>query len=329
MPWCPNCKAEYQPGFTVCSDCKVELVEDIKESENLVPFFQADDKKIAEKLAKFFQYSDLNSKIEYDEANDSYHVLIPPKQLMEAKKLYQAFYYVERERLEQGESDLFDTEEISDSLSDNDVSSDSDMDHNSDQSETNDDLNYQSIDNHSLDLDSEKDTEKMNNETPSDEINAFDEDERTSNLYIMKADQYKDLTGTVWVFWTFGVLGLVFVLLNILGVLNILNGWIPNTVMGILFLFFLYVAITTNQKATKVKAEIDKENKMTEKINNWLKLNVTEDFLSSLHDDNVSEEVNFIRIIDTIKELLIKEFGHQNLSYLDRLIEEFYNENFQ
>ena len=27
MPWCPKCKVEYQEGFTVCSDCRHELVE--------------------------------------------------------------------------------------------------------------------------------------------------------------------------------------------------------------------------------------------------------------------------------------------------------------
>lgn len=27
MPWCPNCKVEYRPGFHKCSDCDLELVE--------------------------------------------------------------------------------------------------------------------------------------------------------------------------------------------------------------------------------------------------------------------------------------------------------------
>ena len=30
MPWCPNCKTEYQDGYTVCSDCGSTLVEDRK-----------------------------------------------------------------------------------------------------------------------------------------------------------------------------------------------------------------------------------------------------------------------------------------------------------
>lgn len=31
MPWCPICKTEYREGFSRCSDCETELVEEIKE----------------------------------------------------------------------------------------------------------------------------------------------------------------------------------------------------------------------------------------------------------------------------------------------------------
>jgi hypothetical protein len=27
MPFCPNCRTEYRPGFTTCADCQVNLVE--------------------------------------------------------------------------------------------------------------------------------------------------------------------------------------------------------------------------------------------------------------------------------------------------------------
>ncbi len=35
MPWCPNCKYEYQDGFTVCSDCGAELVASYEDVERL------------------------------------------------------------------------------------------------------------------------------------------------------------------------------------------------------------------------------------------------------------------------------------------------------
>lgn len=326
MPFCPICKAEYQEGFTVCSDCKVELVDDIKEAEILIPFFQAEDKKVAEKLVKFFNYSDLNSSCKYDEENDCYIVSIPPKKQMEAKKLYQAFYFVERERIESGESDLFQEKkdsEIREEENSELEATDADQISDSNQSED------EAIDNYSLESDdNEKEKDDYREETPGDEINAFDEEEEDNSPYVMKADQYKDLSGTVWVFLFFGVAGLIIVILNIIGILNFFNGWIPNSVMGALFLFFIYVALSTNKKAKAVQAEIEEENKLTEKINEWLKQNITEEFLSSIHNENISEELNYIKKTDTIKEMLMKEFGNQNLAYLDRLIEEYYNENF-
>ncbi|MDF2512619.1 MAG: hypothetical protein K0S04_2485 [Herbinix sp.] len=318
MPWCPNCKAEYQPGFTVCSDCKIELVEDIKEAEVLIPFFQAEDKKVAEKLVKFFDYSDLQSSLEYDEENAVYVVSIPPKKQQEAKKLYQAFYYVERERLASGESDL---------LAKKDGKKPLESSEDTEERESVEDEESNGYDNHSEEPEEESTDDEYKEITPGDEINAFD-DKPEPAVYVMKADQYKDLTGTVWIFLLFGIAGLVVVLLNVIGVLHFFNGWIPNTVMGALFLFFLYVAQSTSSKAKKVQTEIDEENKLTEQINDWLKANVTEVLVSSLQDENISDELNYIRVTDKVKDMLIEEFGNQNLAYLDRLIEEYYNENF-
>ena len=34
---CPKCGAEYQPGFTQCSDCLVDLIEPEAQSEPVVP----------------------------------------------------------------------------------------------------------------------------------------------------------------------------------------------------------------------------------------------------------------------------------------------------
>ena len=32
--FCPKCKVEYRPGFTRCSDCDVDLIEDLSSSDN-------------------------------------------------------------------------------------------------------------------------------------------------------------------------------------------------------------------------------------------------------------------------------------------------------
>ena len=40
--------------------------------QEYIPFFQGEKRIIAEKLANFFEYSDLESKIHYDQENDVY-----------------------------------------------------------------------------------------------------------------------------------------------------------------------------------------------------------------------------------------------------------------
>lgn len=327
MPWCPNCKTEYQPGVTVCADCKTALVDELK--DDLIPFFQADDKKVAEKLAKFFQYSDLEADVSHDEENDFYIVSVNPKKQMEAKKLYQAFYFVERERMAKGESDIFPFENDSEQehVADEAVS---------DQTETNTDESASPIIIEEEDDDVLSETDDImdiNSDSDSADSTVNDDilneaDEQNSSTYVMKADQYKDLAGTVWIFLLFGIAGIVFVLLNVLGVLSIFSNWLPNLIMGALFLFFIYVAVSTNNKAKKIKAEIAAEEKLTSQINEWLKNTVTDDFLSKLDNESTLSEINYLKQLATIKDMLNKQFGNQNQAYLDRLIEEYYTRTF-
>ncbi|MCE5199311.1 MAG: DUF2007 domain-containing protein [Armatimonadota bacterium] len=35
MPYCPECRYEYRPGFTTCPDCNVELVDELPKEEFL------------------------------------------------------------------------------------------------------------------------------------------------------------------------------------------------------------------------------------------------------------------------------------------------------
>ncbi len=340
MPWCPKCNAEYQEGFTVCSDCGVELVENLEEEEILVPFFQAEDKRIADKLASFYQYSNMPASVTFDEENELYIVNIPPKAEKEARKLYQAFYFVERDNIANGLYNDDNTEgeystEETDTLGDtsSDQATGDAADQTAEASEEGPEIEL---------FDEELNEDELNEEeaevyTPkakpgkikiADEADTDIEPEEDTRTYVMKADKYKDLAGTVWIFLIFGIAGLIFVLLNVFGILTVFNGWLPNTIMGILFLFFLYVGISTNQKAKKLRSEIAAENEMTEKINAWFKEHFTEEFIATLYNNTISEELNYIKLTDAVKELLLKEFGPQNLAYLDHLIEDYYNSNF-
>jgi hypothetical protein len=57
--FCPNCKAEYRPGFTKCSDCDVDLVEHLS-SDNLV----ADGKVTTDSDGRELLWSGLSARLQ-------------------------------------------------------------------------------------------------------------------------------------------------------------------------------------------------------------------------------------------------------------------------
>jgi len=329
MPWCPNCRTEYQDGATVCSDCKTALVDRLE--DELIPFFQSEDKKIADKLSNFFQYSNLKSGVIYDEENDCYIVTIDPKKQLEAKKLYQAFYFVERERILKGESDSLEHEE-----SELDDTTDEEQSVVPEEAETlsDDESSVVIIEEDDEDMSEEESnlTDNDKNEAiaskESDNSSGKSSEQADDTTYVMKSERYNDLTGTVWLFMIFGIAGLIFVLLNVIGVISLFGNWLPNVILTVLFLFFIAVAISTNKRAKKLKAEIAAEEELTKKINEWLASNVTEEFLKEISDENATTEVNYLKQVAAIKDMLTKEFGQQNPAYLDRLIDEYYTGKF-
>jgi hypothetical protein len=280
------------------------LVESLEQSESaLIPVFHTTNEKLAEKLVRYFEYSDINSAMSYDEEEELYYVSVSSDDEKDAKKLYEGFYLVEAARIATERFSEESPEETQEETTDeNDI--------------------YHTIDPDNL-ADTVDDSEEE--EEANEDVTEY-KPRPQSTTYVMKEEQYKDLNGTVWLFYAFGAAGLIVILLNVTKVIHIIDDIVPNLIMGALFLSFLYIGFSTQKKAKKVKAEIFDEIKLTERINNWLKLTITNEFLSSIHDDTLSEELNHIKKMDIIKEMIIKEFGALNLSYVDRLIDEFYNE---
>lgn len=82
--------------------------------QDFIPFFQGEKRFITEKLAEYFEHSGLESQIHYDESLDAYILSVPSDKLNEAKKLYQEFYFMERDRVEQEEKSQDFTKNYSD-----------------------------------------------------------------------------------------------------------------------------------------------------------------------------------------------------------------------
>ena len=86
---------------------------------------------------------------------------------------------------------------------------------------------------------------------------------------------------------------------------------------------------TTALNAKKAAAEALEEEAVTKRLTDWLKENVTSELLDSFSDPSLSEEINFMRQMEGIKEQITQVFGEMDDSYLDLIVEEFYNETFE
>lgn len=152
--------------------------------------------------------------------------------------------------------------------------------------------------------------------------------QKPAKVYVKREDKYKDLKATAQIFYMFGVLGFVFIAVNYFKIISFINGAFSYILYTALFGACLVVGVITQKSAKQAKAQIAEENQLTEMINQWLKEHITKAEMERLHDDTLSEEINYLNQISHIKGLLLKEIENLDESYADQLIEDFYNANF-
>src|SRR5918996_1902491 len=84
---CPECRAEYRPGFTRCSDCGVELVESLPEDESatrepighdLVQVYRAWGAPQAELVRSILEANGIRPALFGEGANRVYNMTVGP-----------------------------------------------------------------------------------------------------------------------------------------------------------------------------------------------------------------------------------------------------------
>lgn len=326
MPWCPNCKEEYVEGMTVCNDCGADLVDELPAEREFITFLVTDKEKFAQKFVEFLHYSKVDDvTYEYEEDTQQWAVMIKKEQIKKVKKLYDAFYSVELDQeLTKNEGESSSEYEVSGAKGEVQKTFYSETEEIAEDEE--DTIND---DNGEFTEDPFENDSMFDKEELKEIVEASKKKPTKSSAYVKKEEQYRDLKSTAGTFIVVSVLGIAVLILNGTGVIHIFYGILPNVVMGALFLVFLLIGFQTIISAIKVEKEIDQENSVTEAINNWLTQNVTLEILDNLTSSADSEEVRFFCKLDKMKGMITEQFGELDDSYLDRLVEEFYNSHFE
>lgn len=151
---------------------------------------------------------------------------------------------------------------------------------------------------------------------------------KPSSPYVKKREKSKDLKSTAITFVSFSILGFLFLGLNIAGVIQYFNNTFSYVVVGGMLLAFLWIGFSSFRMSKKAAAEAVEEEALTEKLNAWLAMHMTEQTLNSFDDPSQPEELNFLRKMEGIKKMILQEFGSIDDSYLDSIVEDFYNKTF-
>lgn len=147
-----------------------------------------------------------------------------------------------------------------------------------------------------------------------------------STVYVKKRDKYADLKFSGISFLVFALLGVGVLVLNILGYISILNNKFSAFIMGIVFLIFFVVGITSLVRAKKMKGMVSQEERMSNDVLIWLEENITDEWLNELYDEEQTEESNYFTIHEKMCEKTALQFPLINRTYIEQLMDERYNE---
>lgn len=289
MAWCPKCKTEYREGIAVCADCGSTLLETLENECNQC-IALFDKEEEANKFLEFLTYSNItNGSIYYDEGQDGYAVLVDEDSLEEVKKLYRAYDITEAKQKAEEKNDLKDALEEA-----------------------------------FRETTSLEEKEARDVEIPLTKVMP-----KSSVTYVKKEERYNDFRSTFYIFLVFGIAGIIFTIMNMVGVIDLFSSWLQYLILGAVSVAFIFVALFSFKKSKTIFDEIDEEKEITTTIKEWLTENITEETLAQFDNDTDAKEVIFLKKIEYIKHLLYERYTFDNEAYVDELIEEFYNENFE
>ena len=94
--FCPECRAEYRPGFTRCSDCDLDLVSELPESdhaaEKLKRVWTGKDQARCVSICKGFKEAGIPFKVDQHKQQylqtvaEQYMIGVPPEFFEKARK---------------------------------------------------------------------------------------------------------------------------------------------------------------------------------------------------------------------------------------------------
>jgi len=146
-----------------------------------------------------------------------------------------------------------------------------------------------------------------------------------------KAEDYKSGADALLIVGIIGVVALVLLNLGVLPIsLPAFTKAMITGVMGIMFMIFVFMGITSRKSYAKLKSQANSDKDTKADIKKYLKetINVDE-FDKELCDDEPSMEILYFRRMEKLKEMVFAYSEGIDVSFAEYILEEVYPEIFE
>lgn len=311
MPWCPICKEEYKEGIETCPECNTKLVASLEEAEksDFVDLIAFADEALARKFTEYLIYSDIEAKLKESKENKGeYNISVNKKDMAKAKKHFNAFYSVETSNaLARNQEAYYGAKALNENETDDEMS----WDRNGEGEDI------------STDVD-EGDTA----------VNTSCNCKQSSGAYVSMSEKKSDLFSTLVVFTVFGIAGLIILALELLHVINFMNTMMLLMLIAIVCVGVPAVLITTYLSYKKTLVLAQEEEKLTASLNEWMVSVFTKESVHRLlysirvNAPGIPEEQIYLLLNQAMKKRVCDQFGELDDSYLDYIVDTYYDTHF-
>lgn len=155
----------------------------------------------------------------------------------------------------------------------------------------------------------------------------------TYRNYKEKAEDNKSSAVTLL---SFGIVGFAVIVLAALDIISFplasSSKVIIYGVMGTMFLMFIIMGFVSAKNAKKYAKEANIEDNLSSEIRKWCDENMTKDFIDkglfAEDEADFSEEAKYFKRFERMKEMISNRFMNLEEDYLNRFIDEYYQEVF-
>lgn len=183
-------------------------------------------------------------------------------------------------------------------------------------------------DDKSADKDIIKEEVKGKNNKVEDKPQLSDFMGNSNEIFSTNKQKYESTMSSAIILLIFGCGGMFVEILAILGVIYLPIMKFQYVLMFVVFLFFIVSGAFSYHKAKSYVVGMNEEDDQRNKVNYFLNDLLTDQVLKELKSDELSEEENYVCIIDKLKEMILEKYPEYNKELLEYMIDDYLNEHF-